>query len=95
MPAPDTLQPAQPRAVGSQPPAMFGQFRTACGFALRNQARNRLAGPLLVVFVPACPERGESQCVSGGARCARPIRTARNYSNLPGFRGTDADVLRQ
>ena len=32
---------------------MFGQFRTACRFALLNQARNRLAGLLLVVFVPA------------------------------------------
>jgi len=32
---------------------VFGQFRTACRFALLNQARNRLAGLLLVVFVPA------------------------------------------
>ena len=53
MPAPDTLRPASPRTAGSQPPAMFGQFGTACRFALRNQARNRLAGLLLVGFVPA------------------------------------------
>lgn len=33
--------------------AAFGQFPTAWRFALRNQARNRLAGLLLVVFVPA------------------------------------------
>lgn len=33
-------------------PADFGQFRTAWRFALRNQTRNRLAGLLLVGFVP-------------------------------------------
>jgi ABC-2 type transport system permease protein len=33
--------------------AVFGQFGTAWRFALRNQARNRLAGLLLIVFVPA------------------------------------------
>jgi hypothetical protein len=34
-------------------PAAFRQFPTAWRFALRNQARNRLAGLLLVAFVPA------------------------------------------
>lgn len=34
-------------------PAAYRQFPTAWRFALRNQARNRLAGLLLVVFVPA------------------------------------------
>ena len=33
--------------------AAFGQFPTAWRFSLRNQARNRLAGLLLVAFVPA------------------------------------------
>ena len=39
--------PAPPR------PAAFRQFPTAWRFALRNQARNRLAALLLVAFVPA------------------------------------------
>ncbi|MGE5289208.1 MAG: hypothetical protein ACM3ML_18835 [Micromonosporaceae bacterium] len=34
-------------------PAAFGQFPTAWRFALRNQTRNRLAGLLLGLFVPA------------------------------------------
>jgi hypothetical protein len=34
-------------------PAIYRQFPTAWRFALRNQARNRLAGLLLVAFVPA------------------------------------------
>jgi hypothetical protein len=38
--------PAAPR------PAAFRQFPTAWRFALRNQSRNRLAGLLLVAFVP-------------------------------------------
>src|SRR5215469_6995152 len=39
--------PAPPR------PAAYRQFPTAWRFALRNQSRNRLAGLLLVAFVPA------------------------------------------
>ena len=39
--------PAPPR------PVVYRQFPTAWRFALRNQARNRLAGLLLVAFVPA------------------------------------------
>lgn len=52
-----TFTSGSPYIVPAAPPAMFGQFRTACRFALRNQARIRVAGPLLVVFVPACAER--------------------------------------
>ena len=36
----------------TRPERAFGQFPTAWRFALRNQTRNRLAGLLLVVFVP-------------------------------------------
>ena len=42
--------PATPPASRSAP--AFAQFPTAWRFALRNQTRNRLAGLLLVVFVP-------------------------------------------
>lgn len=47
-PNPDTATPA---GVVRSTPA-FGQFATAWGFALREQTRNRLAGLLLVAFVP-------------------------------------------
>lgn len=43
--------PATPPAARRAP--AFAQFPTAWRFALRNQARNRLAGLLLVAFVPA------------------------------------------
>jgi hypothetical protein len=39
-------------AAPAAPATAFGQFPTAWRFALRNQARNRLAALLLVVFVP-------------------------------------------
>jgi ABC-2 type transport system permease protein len=39
--------------LAASPAAAFGQFGTAWQFALRNQARNRLAAVLLAVFVPA------------------------------------------
>ena len=42
---------ATPEAIGGRLPA-FGQFPTAIRFAIRNQARNRLAALLLVAFVP-------------------------------------------
>lgn len=35
-----------------RPAQAFAQFPTAWRFALRNQTRNRLAGLLLVLFVP-------------------------------------------
>ena len=41
------------RPPAPPPAAAFRQFPTAWRFALRNQARNRLAALLLVVFVPA------------------------------------------
>jgi ABC-2 type transport system permease protein len=44
---------ATPSAPAAAPGAAFGQFGTAWRFALRNQTRNRLAGLLLIVFVPA------------------------------------------
>ena len=44
---------ATPAAPDACPAPAFGQFPTAWRFALRNQARNRLAGLLLVGFVPA------------------------------------------
>jgi hypothetical protein len=49
--ATDLARPAAgpPAAAG---PAAYRQFPTAWRFALRNQARNRLAGLLLVAFVP-------------------------------------------
>jgi ABC-2 type transport system permease protein len=47
MPAADLA--ATPAA---RPACAFAQFLTALRFALRNQARNRLAGLLLVLFVP-------------------------------------------
>ena len=40
-------------APAARPAPAFAQFPTAWRFALRNQTRNRLAGLLLVVFVPA------------------------------------------
>lgn len=43
--------PAGPPAA--RPARAFAQFPTAWRFALRNQARNRLAGLLLALFVPA------------------------------------------
>ena len=49
MPAADLA--AAPAAA--RPAPAFAQFPTAWRFALRNQTRNRLAGLLLVVFVPA------------------------------------------
>jgi ABC-2 type transport system permease protein len=39
-------------ATPARPAPAFAQFPTAWRFALRNQTRNRLAGLLLVVFVP-------------------------------------------
>jgi ABC-2 type transport system permease protein len=48
-PADLTVIPAAPAA---RPAPAFGQFGTAWRFALRNQARNRLAALLLVGFVP-------------------------------------------
>jgi ABC-2 type transport system permease protein len=36
----------------ARPAPAFAQFPTAWRFALRNQARNRLAGLLLLLFVP-------------------------------------------
>ena len=42
---------AAPHARPTRP--VFGQFRTALRFAVRNQTRNRLAAVLLVAFVPA------------------------------------------
>jgi hypothetical protein len=51
MPADLATTPHTPPAP--RPAAAFAQFPTAWRFALRNQARNRLAGLLLVVFVPA------------------------------------------
>jgi ABC-2 type transport system permease protein len=52
MSASDLTGPAagSPAAPG---PAAYRQFPTAWRFALRNQARNRLAGLLLVAFVPS------------------------------------------
>ncbi len=49
-PADLTTTPASPPAA--RPAPAFAQFPTAWRFALRNQTRNRLAGLLLVVFVP-------------------------------------------
>jgi hypothetical protein len=40
-------------APAARPAPAFAQFPTAWRFALRNQTRNRLAGLLLVAFVPA------------------------------------------
>ncbi|TQK52396.1 hypothetical protein FBY35_2829 [Streptomyces sp. SLBN-118] len=37
---------------GSELRPLYGQFATALGFSVRDQARNRLAGLLLVLFVP-------------------------------------------
>ena len=51
MPAADLA--ATPAAPAARPAPTFGQFGTAWRFALRNQTRNRLAGLLLVGFVPA------------------------------------------
>ncbi len=52
MPAADlAAAPATPPGARRVP--TFAQFPTAWRFALRNQARNRLAGLLLVLFVPA------------------------------------------
>ena len=48
MPAADLTTPPAAR-----PAPAFAQFPTAWRFALRNQTRNRLAGLLLVLFVPA------------------------------------------
>ena len=51
MPTADlAITPGAPAAARG---AAFGQFGTAWRFALRNQARNRLAGLLLIAFVPA------------------------------------------
>ena len=44
---------ATPAGPAARPAPAFAQFPTAWRFALRNQARNRLAGLLLAVFVPA------------------------------------------
>ncbi|MEU8353692.1 MULTISPECIES: ABC transporter permease [unclassified Streptomyces] len=41
---------SEPRHAGTAP--AFGQFPTALRFSLRNQARNRMAALLLLVFVP-------------------------------------------
>jgi ABC-2 type transport system permease protein len=52
MPATDlATTPSTPEAA--RPAPAFAQFPTAWRFALRNQTRNRLAGLLLVAFVPA------------------------------------------
>jgi ABC-2 type transport system permease protein len=52
MPAADlATTPGTPPAA--RRPSAFAQFPTAWRFALRNQSRNRLAGMLLVAFVPA------------------------------------------
>jgi ABC-2 type transport system permease protein len=37
---------------GSEPRPLYGQFPTALRFSVRDQTRNRLAGLLLVLFVP-------------------------------------------
>lgn len=50
MSAADLARPAPPSPGRSRP--AFRQFPTAWRFAVRNQARNRLAGLLLAVFVP-------------------------------------------
>ena len=42
-----------PASPAGRPAPAFAQFPTAWRFALRNQTRNRLAGLLLVLFVPA------------------------------------------
>jgi ABC-2 type transport system permease protein len=42
-----------PRRPPAPQPAAYRQFPTAWRFALRNQARNRLAGLLLIAFIPA------------------------------------------
>jgi hypothetical protein len=46
-------RPAGPPSAPPQALAVGGQFPTALRFAIRNQARNRLAAILLVAFVPA------------------------------------------
>lgn len=51
MSAADLARPAPPSPGPSRP--AFRQFPTAWRFAVRNQTRNRLAGLLLVIFVPA------------------------------------------
>ena len=51
MPAADLIRPAGQPAPRSET-AAYPQFTTAWRFAVRNQTRNRLAGLLLVVFVP-------------------------------------------
>ncbi len=50
MSAADLTRPAPPSPGPSRP--AFRQFPTAWRFAVRNQTRNRLAGLLLVIFVP-------------------------------------------
>ncbi len=50
MSAADLARPAPPPSGPSRP--AFRQFPTAWRFAVRNQARNRLAGLLLAIFVP-------------------------------------------
>lgn len=50
MPAAELTHPAAPASALPKP--AFRQFPTAWRFAVRNQARNRLAGLLLVAFVP-------------------------------------------
>ena len=52
MPAADLASGATAPAASAAAPA-FRQFPVAWRFALRNQSRNRLAGLLLVAFVPA------------------------------------------
>lgn len=51
MPAADVTSAGTPPSA--RRPAGFAPFPVACRFALRNQTRNRLAGVLLTVFVPA------------------------------------------
>jgi len=52
MPTPETISAAQAAPAARAAAPAFRQFPTALRFALRNQARNRLAAVLLAVFVP-------------------------------------------
>lgn len=53
-PVSDAVSGAAAVTAGATAPARtaYGQFRTALGFCVRDQTRNRLAGLLLLVFVP-------------------------------------------